>query len=267
MRIKHWVVCNRRDAEFTNETNLTKHKENVHEAEISNLKNPKEKNNYEYKTFLINNMETLHDADDYKKISPSIKPPTAIANKEDIATKCHSCDINFTNELSFSEHEKANHKVKGTNIDIIASDTPPKNQKYIDENMMDNRKNVNINPTFAEMNENKLNIKMKPTNIPEEQANDNYNHTSANIEEKEVKVTKDIMKIMTLNAIFSTSKENMIQDPTIVKFTIPTSYKSLWTAILLLKGVKFNVVEFHLFCGAYNFSNTKYAHFIVILLI
>ena len=31
----------------------------------------------------------------------------------------------------------------------------------------------------------------------------------------------DIMKIMTLNAIFSTSKEEMIQDPTIVKFTLP----------------------------------------------
>ena len=59
MRIKHWFICNMCDAEFTNETNLTKHKENIHEAEKSNLKNPKEGNNSEHKTFLIDYMETL----------------------------------------------------------------------------------------------------------------------------------------------------------------------------------------------------------------
>merc|ERR1719203_885712 len=52
---------------------------------------------------------------------------------------------------------------------------------------------------------------------------DNYNHASANIDVEEVKLTKDIMKIMTLNAILSTSKEDMIQDPTIVKFTLQTN--------------------------------------------
>ena len=52
---------------------------------------------------------------------------------------------------------------------------------------------------------------------------DNYNHASANIDVEEVKLTKDIMKIMTLNAILSTSKEDMIQDPTIVKSTLQTN--------------------------------------------
>ena len=50
-----------------------------------------------------------------------------------------------------------------------------------------------------------------------------FNHTSADMDEKEVNIAKDIMKIMTLNAILSTSKEDMIQDPTIVKFTLQTN--------------------------------------------
>ena len=45
MRIKHRSTCNMCDVEFTNKTNLTKHKEYIHEAEKSNLKIPKEENN------------------------------------------------------------------------------------------------------------------------------------------------------------------------------------------------------------------------------
>ena len=48
---------------------------------------------------------------------------------------------------------------------------------------------------------------MKLIKTLEEQATDIYKHTSANIDEEEVNITKDIMKIMTLNDIFSTSKE------------------------------------------------------------
>ena len=53
MRIKHRFTCNICETEFTNETNLTKHKENIHEAEKSNMKKPKEEINSEYNYEII----------------------------------------------------------------------------------------------------------------------------------------------------------------------------------------------------------------------
>ena len=50
-------------------------------------------------------------------------------------------------------------------------------------------------------------MKLEPLHTSEEHANNQFNHTSADIDEKEVNITKDIMKIMTPKAIFSTSKE------------------------------------------------------------
>ena len=84
--------------------------------------------------------------------------------------------------------------------------------------------NDNTNPTSKKEDENQMKIKLEPPYKSEDHTNNEFNPTSTNIAEEEVKVTQDIMKIMTLNAILSTSKEDMMQDPTKVKFTIPTSY-------------------------------------------
>ena len=62
-------------------------------------------------------------------------------------------------------------------------------------------------------------MKSKPTVEPE----DNIDSTSNTIDEKEIDVTEDVMKIMTLNAIFSTPSEDMTLDPTEVKPIIETN--------------------------------------------
>ena len=125
-----------------------------------------------------------------------------------------------TNHHNSQEDEKENNS-KTEEAELIENIKLIK--KHIDEDKTDNEMNVNINPASAEIDENKLNIKMEPFHTSEEHANNHDNHTPANIDEKEVNITEDIMKIMTLNAILSTSKEEMIQDPTKVKVTIPTN--------------------------------------------
>ena len=75
----------------------------------------------------------------------------------------------------------------------------------------------------------KLAMKHKPTvepeisKLPEEETEDNINPTSNTIDEKEIDVTEDVMKIMTLSVIFSTPSEDMTLDPTTVKSTIKTN--------------------------------------------
>jgi hypothetical protein len=73
----------------------------------------------------------------------------------------------------------------------------------------------------------KLAMKHKPTVEPEiskfPETEDNINPTSNTIDEKEIDVTEDVMKIMTLNAIFSTPSEDMTLDPTEVKSVIETN--------------------------------------------
>ena len=72
-------------------------------------------------------------------------------------------------------------------------------------------------------------MKSKPTvepeisELPEEEPEDNINSTSNTIDEKEIDVTEDVMKIITLNAIFSTPSEDMTLDPTEVKPIIETN--------------------------------------------
>ena len=174
----------------------------------------------------------FHIPEDYNESNENINPTSAENNDKTIKIKLE--DISKTEKAEpFENIEVIDKNISEDKTIIEEQATPDPTSAENDEKIVKIKSdpfhtsedgNDNTNPTSKKEDENQMKIKLEPPCNSEDHTNKELNPTPTNIAEEEVKSTQDIMKIMTLNAIFSTSKEDMMQDPTKVKFTIPTSY-------------------------------------------